>query len=101
MAIKHVLRKLVNWVLSDDAEKYYHDTAVKSSGNYGNKVSRIGESASGLNLTIYSAIGGKVVQFTTYDPIRDKTTGGLYIVTDQEDLGEEIGQIITREQLSR
>ena len=101
MAIKHVLKKLVNWVLSDDAEKAYHDSPVSSSGNYGGKVSRIGESASGLNLTIYSAIGGKVVQFNTYDPTRDRMTGGLYIITDQEDLGEEIGQIITREQLSR
>ena len=102
MVIKRSLRKFVNWILSDKVEVAYPDSPVAVSGNYGgSKVSRIGESASGLNLTIYSAHGGKVVQFNTYNPSTDRITGGLYIVTDQEDLGQELGMIITREQLAR
>lgn len=55
----------------------------------------------GMNFTVYNAIGGKVVQIYSYDPAMDRTKSALYIITDREDLGEEMGQIITRESLTR
>jgi len=55
----------------------------------------------GMNFAIFSATGGKVVQFNTYDPARDRSETRLYIVTDKDDLGEELAQIITRESLTR
>lgn len=55
----------------------------------------------GMNFTVFNATGGKVIQFATYDAIRDRGTSSLYVVTDREDLGEELAQIITRESLTR
>lgn len=55
----------------------------------------------GLSFTIHNAIGGKVIQVGSYDIVSDRSRTTLYIVTDKEDLGVEIGQIITRESLSR
>jgi hypothetical protein len=54
-----------------------------------------------MNFTVYNAIGGKVIQIASYDPIRDRLNASLYIVTDKEDLGVELGMIITKEGLSR
>ena len=54
-----------------------------------------------MNFTVFSAAGGKVVQFNTYDLARDRSETRLYIVTDKDDLGEELAQIITRESLRR
>jgi hypothetical protein len=55
----------------------------------------------GMNFTIYGAIGGKVVEFSTYNPNTDRHNRNLYIVTDKENLGEELGLIITKESLTR
>lgn len=55
----------------------------------------------GMNFTVFSAVGGKVVHFNTYDPARDRFETRLYIITDKDDLGEELAQIITRESLTR
>jgi len=69
-------------------------TGSISSGN-------IEDGSRGMNFTVYHATGGKVVQIRTYDPRTDRTVSALYIVTDNEDLGEELAQIITRESLTR
>ena len=55
----------------------------------------------GMNFTVYHATGGKIIQIRTYDSRTDRTSSELYIVTDKEDLGEELAQIITRESLTR
>jgi hypothetical protein len=55
----------------------------------------------GLNFTVFPAVGGKVVRFHSYDPRTDRENTTLYVVTDKENLGEELGQIITKESLSR
>jgi len=55
----------------------------------------------GMNFNVYPATGGKVIEFRTYDPVRDTSRISLYVITDREDLGEELGQIITRESLTR
>lgn len=99
--VKKLLRRIVKWAISSD-----HDATQEVSSYQGNSVktrgaSSIGDGNNGMNFTVYSAIGGKVIQFTTYDPIRDKGYSNLYIVTDREELGEELGQIITKESLSR
>lgn len=54
-----------------------------------------------FNFSVTNAIGGKVVTVRHYNPNTDKNYEHVYIITDKEDLGEEIGQIITKESLSR
>jgi hypothetical protein len=55
----------------------------------------------GMRFSIYNAIGGKVVQFSQYDKIKDRHYSSLYIIRDEDDMGQELSQIILREQLSK
>lgn len=64
-------------------------------------ISRNTVDSPGMNFTVFNAIGGKVIQFNQYNPVTDRHKQQLYIVTDKEDLGAELGQIITVESLGR
>jgi hypothetical protein len=97
MNIKKILAKFIRNILNQDNTEP-GQLAVK--GKYSSSTG-MGEAANGINFTIYSATGGKVVQFSTYDPIRDRHRSELYIIRDDEDLGEELGLIITKESLTR
>jgi len=54
-----------------------------------------------VNFTIIKAQGGHVVEFRHYDPKTDRHSGGLYIITDQENFSEELGRLVMMECLSR
>jgi len=55
----------------------------------------------GMRFTIYDATGGKVVQFSQYDKVKDRHYSSLYIIRDEDNMGQELSQIILREQLSK
>jgi hypothetical protein len=55
--------------------------------------------SNGMNFTVYRANGGHVIETRQYDRKRDTNDHGLHIITDDKDLGEEIGKIITFERL--
>jgi hypothetical protein len=99
------IRNFMRWALRSDGDAPQPEEVTSYQGhgisNMKVRSGGIGDGNNGMNFTVYGAIGGKVIQFTTYDPVRDKGYSCLYIVTDKEDLGEEIGQIITKESLSR
>lgn len=100
--LKNLVRKIINWAQSDmvrpvEPGPVYSNSIIASSS----KKYSVSDGTNGMNFTVYNAIGGKVIQFVAYDPIRDRAQASLYIVTDKEDLGEELGQIITKESLSR
>jgi len=52
-----------------------------------------------LNFKIYSAVGGKVVEFRRYDRKSDRNDSTTYIITNDQDFGERIAKIATMEQL--
>jgi hypothetical protein len=52
-----------------------------------------------LQFTVYSAIGGKVVEFRTYDKNKDRRQHQIYVIGRDEDFGEKIGKIATLEAL--
>jgi hypothetical protein len=55
--------------------------------------------AQGIRFTVYKATGGVVVETSMYDNHRDRHQNGLYVITSDKDLGQEIGKIITLEAL--
>lgn len=61
--------------------------------------SRSLEGLNGMNFTVYRANGGHIVEYRQYDRKTDRADNKLHIVTDDKELGEEIGKIITFEQL--
>ena len=108
---KDKMRKIINWAISDD---YAIETSDRKWPNPGTMSSMSNKSIGGLlgsngieghdggmNFTVYSATGGKVIQIRTYNANTDQSRSTLYVVTDKEDLGQELGQIITVESLSR
>lgn len=58
-----------------------------------------GISGHGMNFTVYRASGGHIIEHRVYDRKTDRTNNSLHIITDDKDLGEEIGKIITYENL--
>ena len=52
-----------------------------------------------LNFKVYSAVGGKIVEFRRYDRQRDRNDSQTYIITSDQDFGERIAKIATMENL--
>jgi hypothetical protein len=52
-----------------------------------------------LNFKVYSAVGGKVVEFRRYDRKSDRNEGTTYIITNDQDFGDRIAKIATMEKL--
>lgn len=54
-----------------------------------------------LNFKIYTAVGGKVVEFRQYDRHKDRNFHQTYIITNDQDFGERISKIATMEILKQ
>jgi hypothetical protein len=52
-----------------------------------------------LHFKVFTAVGGKVVEFRRYDRKSDRNDSTTYIITNDQDFGERISKIATMEQL--
>ena len=50
-----------------------------------------------LHFKVYSAVGGRVVEFRYYDRKMDRNHTTTYIITNEQDFGERISKIATLE----
>lgn len=56
----------------------------------------------GFNFRVFKASGGTIVETFFYDRVRDnRNRNSLYVITEDKDLGQEIGKIITMESLKQ
>lgn len=88
--------KLRNWVLQDDSE------VAMTKTMRGNAIAIDRESIDsdkGIRFAAYKAQGGMVIETNFYDRIKDRSHRTLHVITDDKDLGKEIGKIITMETL--
>ena len=105
--IKNLCRRFPTWVHGDnyksDATKMSAWTNITSSKRPTPIPMSHHELTDGraLNFKVYSAVGGKVIQFNTYNEKTDTSRSSLYVITEQEDLGKELAEIITVECLAR
>ena len=53
----------------------------------------------GLNITVMSAIGGKIITFRHYDRRTDDNKYRHYVIPDDLDFERELGKMITMESL--
>jgi hypothetical protein len=86
-----------NW-LNDD----YAKEATLSSNKSGLQLRADTDSVGSdpvLNFKVYSAVGGKIVEFRRYDRQRDRNDHQTYIITNDQDFGERIAKIATMENL--
>ncbi len=107
MGLRKIIKNLVEWSYRGDAdsgtEVTYRDTVLAKSAypmppHANNDLSGYNN---GTTFTIYNANGGTVIQTTTVDPRTDRMFTKLYVIPEGQDLGEELGLILTREALSK
>ena len=72
---------------------------MKASAVPVSSLGRASLDANNIQFKVYKASGGTIIETSTYDRRTDRHTNGLYIITDDKDLGKEIGKIITMESL--
>jgi hypothetical protein len=87
---KRLIKGLVTWSLS---ERHQEDIQISDCA----EEPRI--SATGIKFEVYRANGGTIVETRRYNRKNDDTIYELHVITDTQDLGQAIGQIITMESL--
>jgi hypothetical protein len=85
-------QKLRNWLMDEETDNYESVTIGIDDLNPSLE-------SNGFRLQVYKAKGGVIVETRNYDPRKDENRNSLYVVTEDKDLGEEIGKIITMENL--
>ena len=96
---------VVKWVREDwDNARQEQDCYPTPKLSRGNPISTISgranvDSEPTLQFKVYSAVGGKIVEFSRYDPKSDRTDRQIYIIGKDEDFGEKIAKISTLEAL--
>jgi hypothetical protein len=92
--------KLRDWVTSANDICIRKDVVYSNSNTLGSSVStRSIDSEPTLNFKVYSAVGGKIVEFSRYDPRTDRHDRQMYIIGKDEDFGEKIAKISSLEVL--
>ena len=81
-----------NWLFdhnNEDHAQVYVDESVTSL------------ESNGMRFQLYRATGGYVVEVRSYDENKDRNFNSMYVITDDNDLGAELGKIVTMECLKR
>ncbi len=89
--LKRMIKGLVNWSFTDDNQELAEVCIAED------REARI--SANGIKFEVYRANGGTVVETRRYNRKNDDNIYELHVITDTQDLGQAIGQIITLEAL--
>lgn len=55
--------------------------------------------ADGLNIRIYSATGGNIVEFRRYDMMKDRHHTKMYVISSEENFSEQFSKIVTMEMI--
>ena len=93
--------KLRNW--ANSAQDIYEcepmNMATSNSIGIGRGPSL--DSDKGIRFQVYKATGGTVIETSFYDRHKDRHNNSLHVITDDQDLGKEIGKIIIMETLKQ
>jgi hypothetical protein len=89
--LKHKLR---DWLNS-------YDNRVYKSRGIAEPVSVSSDNidADGYTLRVYPARGGRVIQYHKYDRKQDRANTSLYVISDSEDLGDAVKNIVVEQAL--
>jgi len=88
---KRMIRGLVTWSMNDR-----HEEDIKIASDRAEEV-RI--SATGIRFEVYRANGGTVIETRRNDRRSGDSIYELHVVAGDQDIGEELGKIITMESL--
>ena len=98
-------KKVISWVRED------WDSASNKRSNRGqrgieeNTIGTVASSSrlqqNGMNFTLYSASGGYIMEYNTYNHNTDLRYRALHIIPSDQELGQGIAHIITLEMLKK
>ena len=96
-------RKIRDWI--DDADYEDSDYNVKAKGSIRLSESvyvdddNLPEDTDNYTLRVWKATGGRCIQYRRYDRKADRYQTELYVVSDNEDLGEAVTNIVIHQSL--
>ena len=97
--VKWFKKRVIKWVRDDWNNAGKLAAEVPQPLRASRDVDPISDSDPILNFRVFSAVGGKVVEFTHYDRKTDRRHSTTYIITNEQDFGERIAKISTMEVL--
>ena len=89
--MKWLRRRLRNWINYDENCIAAERLEIRSNDSH--------LRSQGFGLQVYKASGGIVIETRAYDERKDRNNLGLYVITEDQDVGYELGKIITYENL--
>jgi hypothetical protein len=97
--MKRAERLMVNEV--SQPEPQWASTAKIKRGHLGTMSNSVGDSldSPAVRFKMFKASGGTIIETTIYDDHKDRHINGLYVITNDKNIGEEIGKILTMESL--
>jgi hypothetical protein len=89
-------QRLREWLNRDDNEEqiqehYYEVAPLMSTPSIDND--------RGIHFKVFKASGGTIIETSFYDRQKDRQHNSLHVITDDKDIGKELGKIITMETL--
>ncbi len=92
-------KMVVRWVRDDweNANKVSRGEVLVASRD----VEAVSDSEPILHFRVFSAVGGRVVEFRHYDRQKDRNHTTTYIITNEQDFGDRIAKIATMEALKQ
>ena len=88
--MKSLKRRIRDWLNDDDDSMVIASTRTHNESHLDSQ---------GFRLQVYKASGGIVIETHAYDEKKDRSNIGLYVITEDQDVGYELGKIITFENL--
>ncbi len=97
------MKKIFKWLGKKIEQSTYENHKIVAEKDYQAGLVSVSPrhdiGSNSLNFKIYKASGGTVLETVSYDRKTDRHNNSLYVITDDKDLGKEIGKIITLESL--
>jgi hypothetical protein len=95
-------RKIRDWV--EDANYSDEDCVCNRRSEIGQKIVDVEsndtpEDVDSYTLRVWKARGGRCIQYKKYDRYNDKLHTELYVVSDEEDLGSAVTNIVIQQSL--
>lgn len=95
-----IKNKVRSWLAEEtEKEDFVSSTGMAKASAYIGPSSYGRLEGPGINFKICKATGGYVVETSSYDINTDRSRCNLHIITDDQDIGQEIGKILTMEAL--
>lgn len=93
--MKWFKRKLRNWVQEIDNEACVDSSIGIVSAKDNNRP----DTDPILNFRIYSAENGKILEFNSYDRVKDRNRVNMYIINKDDDVSEKVSKCLSLELL--